>query len=174
MSSLEPFVQAYQDAVASDRMSSSRVDRIRSEAIRQFHQSSSLVAAILREHKEARGKTSLSSLYLFDAVSRYAQDIVRKRASGFDYKHAEAPRGSRAERGSKQALVEGAEDFLESSVKAVVEIVDATLDEIREDQRVRSESVVIRANDDLLDLLLPPPGQSRQGDRHLAQGRDVR
>lgn len=93
-------------------------------------------STILKVHKDCSSRTLLSSLYLFDAISRYAGDIVRKRASGFDYKKAEPPRGSNAEYGSKQALVESASDYLYAASGIVEEMVLSTHRGVKEDQKV--------------------------------------
>lgn len=62
--------------------------------------------------------------------------MIRKHASGFDYRNAEAPRGSKAKKGSKEALIEGATLFLEEGVMAIKEIIVSTLQSVRDDQKV--------------------------------------
>jgi hypothetical protein len=75
-------------------------------------------------------------LYLFDGICRHAADIVRKKASGFDYQDAEPPSDSRALPGTKQALVDSASSYLYSASGIVEEIVVTTMQEVREDQKV--------------------------------------
>jgi hypothetical protein len=88
-------------------------------------------------HRKASGRSKLPSLYLFDAVCRHASDIVRKRGSGYDYKEAEAPSNSEAERGTKKALVDSAASFLKAANEVLEEMVLITIQAVREDQKVR-------------------------------------
>lgn len=94
-------------------------------------------AMILKVHRKASTKNCLSSLYLFDATCRHAADIVRKKGSGFDYKDAEPPRDSKAQPGTKQALIDSASSYLLSASGIVEEMVLTTMQAVREDQKVR-------------------------------------
>jgi hypothetical protein len=87
-------------------------------------------------HRKASSKNRLSSLYLFDATCRHAADIVRKKASGFDYRDAEPPSDSRAQPGTKQALIDSASSFTFSASGIVEEMVVTTMQAVREDQKV--------------------------------------
>jgi len=93
-------------------------------------------SVIVKVHRKASQETKLPSLYLFDAVSRYAADIVRKRGSGFDYEDAEPCSSSKAERGTKRALVDSAASFLRSANEILEEMVTVTMEAVREDQKV--------------------------------------
>lgn len=75
-------------------------------------------------------------MYLFDAVCRHAADIVRKRGSGFDYEGAEPPSSSKAERGTKKALVESAASFLRLANEILEEMVVTTMQAVKEEQKV--------------------------------------
>ena len=98
-----------------------------------------VTSIILKVHTRSSDRTRLSSLYLFDAISRYAADAVRKRASGFNYREAEPPSRSRAEPGTKEALVESAKEYLSAAAGIVEEIVLSTQKVVREDQKVCEE-----------------------------------
>lgn len=93
---------------------------------------------MIKVHRKSPSRTKLSSLYVFDAICRHAAQIVRKGASGFDYRHAEAPCGSQTERGTKQALTDSASSFIRSASDFLMEMVTSTLEAVREDQRVRA------------------------------------
>lgn len=93
---------------------------------------------MIKVHRKASARTKLSSLYVFDAICRYAAQIVRKSASGFDHRRAEAPHGSRSERGSKEALTDSASSFLRSASDVLMEIATSTMATVREDQQVNA------------------------------------
>lgn len=87
---------------------------------------SDLAKAIEDVHRRATDKGKVSSLYLLDAVARNAQDVVRKKASGFDYKEARPPSGSKARAGTKEAMVDAANAFLRACEDIIEQIVLST------------------------------------------------
>lgn len=154
----QQFERTLSEVVASEKLSGSRVERVRSEAAREFHvgpvrrakgrraalimslwhhqHGEAVAKAIQRVHMNATDKSKISSLYLFDAMSRYAQDVIRRRASGFEYKESRPPRGSSASPGSKEAMIDAANTFLSACSTIVEDIVLSTARAVRADQRV--------------------------------------
>lgn len=95
-----------------------------------------MASIIVKVHDSAKAKTKISSLYLFDAMARCAQEVIRRKASGFKYKDARPPKGSSSAAGTKEAMIDGANAFLGASAKIVEEIVLSTAQSVRQDQRV--------------------------------------
>lgn len=133
---IQRFEQTLSETVTSEKLSGSRVEKVRNLAARDFHLASQLTRAIQNVHREASDKGKISSLYLLDAVARNAQDVVRKKASGFDYKDTRPPSGSTARAGTKEAMVDAANAFLEACENIIEEMVLTTARSMRPDQKV--------------------------------------
>jgi len=97
-----------------------------------------MIAILLKEHSKCLSTSKLSSLYMFDAILRHAQDAVRKDGQNFDLKDAQPPKDSQsgAQAGTKEALLESAAAFLSKAGNEAEGYVVDTIKKAPAEQRV--------------------------------------
>ncbi|PWN48449.1 hypothetical protein IE53DRAFT_412320 [Violaceomyces palustris] len=128
-------VELLHETVVGNKLSATRVDRVKQSATAGLHLAGSLVKAIHKIHFRASNSTKLSSLYLFDAVARHARDITKGRAEGYDYTCVKAPPGSGKQDGSREALEAGASEFVKRAATIVCEVVEDSLRNVTPEQK---------------------------------------
>ncbi|KAN0063710.1 hypothetical protein ACQY0O_003760 [Thecaphora frezii] len=141
MAELEDFLKTLQETVAVNKLSTSRVDRIKTGAATCFHDPSA-ATSILKLHLRSSSSTKVSSLYLFDAIARHAKDVVKKQGAGQDAGDARAPPGSDAIDGTTEALVAGAEHFLSWASRVASEIALDTMRSVGREQQEKVRKVI--------------------------------
>jgi hypothetical protein len=141
MSEVDAFGKALFETILANKLSASRVDRVKTHATRCFHESSLAIKMMVKCHKKCPKSSKISSLYLFDAVVRHAADIVRKQGQSFDAHGAKAPKSCSLQEGTTEALVAGASAFLSTAPQAAEEICLDTLASVAEEQQVSTASL---------------------------------
>ncbi|PWN91201.1 hypothetical protein FA10DRAFT_278075 [Acaromyces ingoldii] len=147
MPELEDFGRLLEDTIAANKLSSSKVTKVRDEAVSCMHESKGLAQAILDANLRASHKTKLSALYLLDAVARHAQDIARKgakgaSAEGIDVSNVKPPRGSQATAGTWEAARDAAKMFLKALGDVVERIAVDAVQSVPSEQREKALKVV--------------------------------
>ncbi|WFD43628.1 hypothetical protein MPSI1_002291 [Malassezia psittaci] len=88
---IQAFSALLHETIAQNKLSGSRVKAVTENATKAMSVSGvtdsqdppSLARAMARAHLRSAPKTKLISLYIFDAVARHAQEIVRRNGAGF-------------------------------------------------------------------------------------------
>ncbi|GAA6062487.1 hypothetical protein JCM10212_001860 [Sporobolomyces blumeae] len=84
MSSLEALDAQVRSVVTKNKLSSSAVAQIVSLALANVSNDTGLVTTLYREHKRAKPRSKLTSLYLVDAIAREARSRAKKQARAGD------------------------------------------------------------------------------------------
>ncbi|CAO1631369.1 unnamed protein product [Jaminaea pallidilutea] len=125
MSALEEFAKAFRDAVSRAKLSSSRVEAVKQAATKCFDRAQLAKAEVLQIHHGASDSAaSICSLYLFDAASRHAKDVVRKNGAGLD--PVKVLPSTKQAGDPKAALISAAKEFLSEMSTIVMEVTEET------------------------------------------------
>ncbi|WFC99994.1 hypothetical protein MYAM1_002741 [Malassezia yamatoensis] len=119
MAEVEVFSALLHETIAQNKLSGSRVKAVTENASKAMsvcgmtdcQDPSSLARAMSRAHLRSAPKTKLISLYLFDAVARHAQEIVRRNGAGFAVPNQ-----------SSEQLASNAQDFLRALQEPAAEV----------------------------------------------------
>ncbi|CAD6897649.1 unnamed protein product [Tilletia caries] len=160
---VEAVTTALNEAIKSNKLSSSRVDRIKTLSLATLHDPS-FASTILRVHLKAPSSHKLTSFYIFDAVARQARDVVRKNGAGFDVSGAQPPEDDgtgeasdeRPQPGTPAALVSGAKAFLSFLDGVAEEVTESTFRAVQPEHREKVRKVIdiwMKANTFGQDLL---------------------
>ncbi|KAK0535395.1 hypothetical protein OC835_002379 [Tilletia horrida] len=160
---VEAVTAALSEAIKSNKLSSSRVERIKTLSLATLHDPA-FASALLRVHLKAPASHKLTSFYIFDAVARQARDIVRKNGAGFDASGSQPPAddgtadgsGAQPQPGTAEALVAGAKTFLSVLDGVAEEVTESTFRDVQPDHREKVRKVIdiwMKANTFSHDLL---------------------
>ncbi|KAL9938390.1 hypothetical protein V8E36_003013 [Tilletia maclaganii] len=144
---VEAVTAALHEAIKSNKLSSSRVERIKNLSLATLHDPA-FPSALLREHLKASASHKLTSFYIFDAVARQARDIVRKNGAGFDVSGAQPPAsngadgGAQPEAGTPEALVAAAKSFLSFLDGVAEEVTETTFRDVFPDHKEKVRKVI--------------------------------
>ncbi|KAL0953860.1 hypothetical protein HGRIS_005035 [Hohenbuehelia grisea] len=84
MTALEDFETLLKDVVQAKRLSVSKMTKLTEIALKSMKEDTSLVSILYRTHKSLRPAAKISSLYVFDALSRAARSQVNKHGLAAD------------------------------------------------------------------------------------------
>ncbi|CAO1618132.1 unnamed protein product [Parajaminaea phylloscopi] len=140
MSALEDFKRVVKEAIAGNKLSSSRVEAVKKAATRCFDRPQLAKAEFARLHAAAPASSKICSLYLFDAISRHAKDTVRKSGAGQDPEKA-LPSTSKAAN-PMAAYISAAREFLSEMGTVVEEIAEDTSRTVKPEQKEKIIKVI--------------------------------
>ncbi|PWN42432.1 hypothetical protein IE81DRAFT_330148 [Ceraceosorus guamensis] len=140
--SVDALADLVADTVASNKLSTSRVERITTLATLNLDSPEDVVNALLNAHRTARPSTVVSSLYLYDAVVRRARDIVKKKGQGCEMTGEAGPSTSKQRVWSSDALARQARALLKAASASVEEVVISSMRHSRPEQREKVYKVL--------------------------------
>ncbi|PWN19954.1 hypothetical protein BCV69DRAFT_294242 [Microstroma glucosiphilum] len=140
MSALEGFKKVVKDSIASNKLSSSRVEAVKVAAAKCFDRAQPAKSEFLRLHLSAPAGSKVVSLYLFDAIARHAREVVKKNGAGLDpLKALPSTQGASDPNGT---FVRAAKDFLGEMATIVEEVAVSTAGSVKVEQREKVDKVI--------------------------------